>query len=102
MSASGCLNPKAMRVSRRILVLVDSINAFDRPESRLAWIASSSARMVRPSLTNSGMRQRGPGQPVIEGVFTVVTRDSEDTTESFFEQVSTIEPPESSRTVAPT
>ena len=34
MRASGNLNPKAIRVSRRILVLVDSIRALGRACSR--------------------------------------------------------------------
>ena len=58
MSASGERNPNAIRVSRRILVLVDSISPWDRPWSRAASMAWRCRTMRPANSTNTGMRQR--------------------------------------------
>lgn len=56
--ASGDLNPKAMRVMRRILVLPDSISPLDSPCSIAARMASRCSTMVRWSFTNRSIRRR--------------------------------------------
>ena len=58
MSASGDLKPSAIRVRTRILMLVDSISAFVSPCSSEASISARCRRILRPSLTNIGIRQR--------------------------------------------
>ncbi|COX94631.1 Uncharacterised protein [Mycobacterium tuberculosis] len=58
MRACGERNPNAIRVSRRILVLVDSIRPWDRPWSRAASMATRWRLMRAASSTNTGMRQR--------------------------------------------
>ena len=42
----------------RSLVFVDSINAFDRPQTKAASIPCRCLRILRPSSTKAGMRQR--------------------------------------------
>lgn len=59
MSGSGPWKPKATRVMSRILVFVDSISAFDSPESSAASMAARCFTIRRCSSTKAGMRQRG-------------------------------------------
>jgi hypothetical protein len=54
--ASALWNPNATRVMSRILVLVDSIRAFDRPESKAASIAARCFTMRCWSAMKAGMR----------------------------------------------
>src|SRR5215211_6114064 len=58
IKASGDLNPNAIRVSRRILVLTDSTSPLDRPSVSAAWMPARCALIVLASLTNAGIRQR--------------------------------------------
>jgi hypothetical protein len=58
MRGSGPWNPKATRVMSRILVLVDSTRAFDRPESKAASMAGRCFTMRFCNATKAGMRQR--------------------------------------------
>lgn len=56
--ASGLLNPTAMRVRSRILVLVLSTRPLDSRWSRVASMASRCLLIRVPSSTKLGMRQR--------------------------------------------
>src|SRR5680860_1004264 len=58
MRASGDLNPNAILVIRRILVLVDSIRPLDRLCSIAARIRERCLTMLFCSFTNEGIRQR--------------------------------------------
>src|SRR5215218_738743 len=57
IKASGDLNPNAIRVSRRILVLTDSTSPLDRTSVSAAWMPARCALIVLASLTNAGIRQ---------------------------------------------
>lgn len=58
MSGLGPWKPNAMRVRRRILALVDSINPLDSPESIMASMAARWSTTLRDSSTKAGIRQR--------------------------------------------
>src|SRR6266542_4453567 len=58
ISAWGERNPNATRVSRRILVLVDSTRALDSPSVSAAWMLARWVVIVLARATNAGMRQR--------------------------------------------
>jgi len=58
MRASGLVKPKATRVRTRILVLVDSMNPFDRPWSRVALMVLRCLTIRYCRTTDSGIRQR--------------------------------------------
>ena len=58
MRASGDLNPNAILVISRILVLVDSIRPLDRLCSIAARILARCLTMLFCSLTNDGIRRR--------------------------------------------
>ena len=93
MRGSAPWKPKATRVMRRILVLVDSISALDSPESRVASIAARCLTMRRCSSTKAGMRQRRAQlDPLVEGFFAGVALEREHDAESFFEQVGAPQP----------
>ena len=51
-------NPNAMRVSSRILVLVDSTSAWERPVSSAASMASRWVAILRWRCTKDGIRER--------------------------------------------
>ena len=51
-------NPKAMRVIRRVLVLVDSTSPFDRSCSIAARIRARCLTMLFCSYTKAGIRHR--------------------------------------------
>src|SRR6476646_10587925 len=93
MSASGERNPNAIRVSSRILVLVDSISPWDRPWSRAASMAWRCRTMRPASSTNTGMRQRR-AQEIhrSEGLLAFLALDRKHMPQPLFEQISTIEP----------
>jgi len=54
----GDLNPNAIRVISRILVLTDSVRPLDRPRSIAAKIDWVCATMNFCKLTNAGIRHR--------------------------------------------
>ena len=58
MRASGDLDPNAILVISRILVLVDSIRPLDRLCSIAARILARCLTMLFCSFTNDGIRQR--------------------------------------------
>jgi len=82
------LNPNAIRVISRILVLVDSIKPLDR----LCLIA---ARILAPVSDDALLQlhergdtaSAGPADPFLQGLDGVVVGHREDHPESFFEQV---------------
>ena len=79
---SGPWKPKATRVSSRILVLVDSMSALERPESRVASIAARLATMRCCEFHERGQpRSPSPGEPPIECVFAFFAFDREHVTQ---------------------
>lgn len=58
MTGSRPCDPRAILVTSLVLVLVDSIGAFDRPCSRVAMIVARWRRVRRTRSMNAGMRQR--------------------------------------------
>jgi len=91
MSASGDLNPNAIRVMSRILVFTDSMRPFDRP-------CSMAARRVAvfddvPLQLDEGRDSAPPRppDPDLEGFGGLVDRELEDQPEAFFEQVAPVQ-----------
>ena len=93
MTGSGPWKPNATRVSSRILVLVDSMSALDRPHSRVASIAARLAVMRCASSMNAGSRDRR-AQPShwSRACFAFVAFDGEHVSQRFFEQVGAPQP----------
>ncbi len=63
MRGWGPWNPKAIRVSRRILVLVDSISPWERPCSRWASMAARCLAILLARWTKAGSCDRRPQRP---------------------------------------
>ena len=94
MRASGGLNPNAMRVMRRILVLTDSMRPLDRPCSIAARIDGRCARRcVFCSSRTRDPAAAGPADPPVQGLGVPRSWASlEDQPEAFFEQVGAVQP----------
>jgi len=72
MRAWGDLNPNAIRVIRRILVLVDSIRPLDRLCSIAAKILAWCFTMLLCSFTNAGIRHRRAQPIYFSGAWTAL------------------------------
>ena len=78
MRGWGPWKPKATRVMRRILVLVDSIRAFERPLSRAASIAAVLDDASLQGDERFDATTPSPQNPVVEGLFAGVAFEHED------------------------
>jgi hypothetical protein len=93
MRASGERNPTATRVISRILVLTDSMRPFDSPCSIATRIEALCLTMRRCRSTKGGdPAAAGPADPDFEGFFGLIGRELEDQSETFLEQIGTVQP----------
>jgi hypothetical protein len=90
----GCdaLNPKAMRVSRRILVLTDAIRPLLIEQIRVCDVGSEVDPDAAGEVDERGeLAACGPGQPLVKQFDALFPAGGEDATELFLEQVGAVE-----------